>query len=159
LRGTPSGGVVVERVMSDDNIETGELLRTSGGDQIFPKGLPVGTVASVSRGADALLSLHIKPAVNLSKLEEVLIIVGKEQRVPAVAENQSVRAADILARRLPSVPDAPPQQTPVASKGASAEHSQAPASVKPKTTVPKPEANIAAETGDASTKKPQAPPK
>ena len=47
LRGTANGEVVLERVMSDEQVPVGETVLTSGGDQIFPKGLPVGTVTKV----------------------------------------------------------------------------------------------------------------
>src|SRR5438270_1129883 len=50
LRGTASGEVVLEKVMSDEQVPEGESLLTSGGDRIFPKGLPVGTVSQVSNG-------------------------------------------------------------------------------------------------------------
>ena len=108
LRGTANGEVVLERVMSDEQVQTGETVLTSGGDQIFPKGLPVGTVTKVGTGKDLFLSIKIKPAANLSKLEEVLVLVEKQER-QAVAEDKGtrVRAADILAQRLPSVPDKP----------------------------------------------------
>ncbi|HEY1264036.1 MAG TPA: rod shape-determining protein MreC [Terriglobales bacterium] len=109
LHGTGTGEVVLDRVMSDDTIESGEILRTSGGDQIFPKGLPLGTVKSVSHSPDGFIVINVKPSVSLSKLEEVLVITQKEQRVPAVADSHPVRAADLLARRLPSVPDKPPE--------------------------------------------------
>ena len=38
LRGTPLGEVVLEKVMSDEAVQPGEKVVTSGGDQIFPKG-------------------------------------------------------------------------------------------------------------------------
>jgi len=107
LRGTANGEVVLERVMSDEQVQPGETVLTSGGDQIFPKGLPVGTVTKVGSGKDLFLNIKIKPAANLSKLEEVLVLVEKQER-QAVAEDQGrIRAADILAQRLPSVPDKP----------------------------------------------------
>src|SRR5215471_9043372 len=95
--------------MSDEQVQAGETVLTSGGDQIFPKGLPVGTVTKVGSGKDLFLNIRIKPAANLSKLEEVLVLVEKQER-QAVAEDKGVRvrAADILAQRLPSVPDKPP---------------------------------------------------
>jgi rod shape-determining protein MreC len=80
---------------------------TSGGDQIFPKGLSVGTVANVGKGKDLFLNIKIKPAANLSKLEEVLVLVEKQERQAVAEDNVRVRAADILAQRLPSVPDKP----------------------------------------------------
>lgn len=105
LRGTANGEVILERVMSDEQVPVGETVLTSGGDQIFPKGLPVGTVTKVANGKDLFLNIKIKPAANLSKLEEVLVLVEKQERQATAEEGAHVRAADILAQRLPSVPD------------------------------------------------------
>ena len=107
LRGTANGEVVLERVMSDEQVPVGETVLTSGGDQIFPKGLPVGTVTKVGNGKDLFLNIKIKPAANLSKLEEVLVLVEKQERQAIAEDSVRVRAADILAQRLPSVPDKP----------------------------------------------------
>jgi len=107
LRGTADGGVILDKVMSDEQVQPGERVLTSGGDRIFPKGLNVGTVTDVAKGKDSFLKVRVKLAVNLSKLEEVLVITQQEERVPEVTETQPARAADILAQRLPSVPDKP----------------------------------------------------
>ncbi len=107
LRGTVNGEVALEKVMSDQQVEAGERVLTSGGDQIFPKGLPVGTVSNVGSGKDLFLNIKIRPAANLSKLEEVLVLVEKQDRQATAEERGRVRAADILAQRLPSVPDRP----------------------------------------------------
>ena len=61
----------------------------------------------VTPGADLFLNIRVKPSANLSRLEEVLVITKKEDRAPALAETNSVRAVDILTQRLPSVPDKP----------------------------------------------------
>jgi rod shape-determining protein MreC len=107
LKGTATGEVVLEGVMSDEQVAPGERVLTSGGDQIFPKGLPVGTVTKVGTGKDLFLNIGIKPAVNLGKLEEVLVVTEKQERQAQTADVGRVRAADILAQRLPSVPDKP----------------------------------------------------
>src|SRR6202035_4371945 len=44
VRGTPNGELILERVMNDEQVIAGETVLSSGGDQIFPKGLPVGVV-------------------------------------------------------------------------------------------------------------------
>lgn len=147
LKGTPLGDIVLERVMSDEAVTPGEEVLTSGGDLIFPKGLPVGTVTKVNRTAEAFLSIQIKPAVNLSKLEEVLVVVQREQRVPALADTTPQRAADILARRLPSVPDKPAETKPPAT-GSSPQQNEA-AKPKPNAVTPKPQGASAA-TGTAA---------
>jgi len=106
LKGTPGGETILDKIMNDEQVQPGERVLTSGGDEIFPKGLLVGTVAKAVRGPDSFLSIKVKPAADLSRLEEVLVITGKEERQPQVA-GAVPRAVDILAERLPSVPDKP----------------------------------------------------
>lgn len=131
LRGSANGEVMLERVMSDEQVTAGDVVLTSGGDQIFPKGLPVGTVSKVSNGRDLFLNIKIKPSANLSKLEEVLVLVEKQER-QAIAEDKRVRAADILAQRLPSVPDKPAEgSAPGAKTGASSQVAGQPAATGP----------------------------
>jgi rod shape-determining protein MreC len=107
LAGAANGEVTLNGVMSDEQVPVGEMVLTSGGDQIFPKGLPVGTVGKVATGKDLFLNIKIKPQANLSKLEEVLVLVEKQERQAIADDKVRVRAADILAQRLPSVPDKP----------------------------------------------------
>jgi rod shape-determining protein MreC len=130
LRGGATGEVMLERVMSDEQVAPGDIVLTSGGDEIFPKGLPVGTVSKVSNGKDLFLNIKVKPAANLSKLEEVLVLLEKQER-QAIAEEKRVRAADILAQRLPSVPEKPPQ-TQAAAPGTSAAATGVSSATKPK---------------------------
>ena len=107
LRGTASGEVILDKIMNDEQVQPGEKALTSGGDQIFPKGLLIGTVVKTAHGPESFLDIRVRPAANLSKLEEVLVITKNEDREPAVADTNPVRAVDILAQRLPSVPEKP----------------------------------------------------
>ena len=119
LRGTANGEIVLERVMSDETVQPGEAVLTSGGDQIFPKGLPVGTVTKVGNGKDLFLNIRIRPAAHLAKLEEVLVLTEKQERQAVAEDHGRVRAADILAQRLPSVPAKPaPDATAAGVAGA-----------------------------------------
>jgi rod shape-determining protein MreC len=104
LRGTPSGEVVLEKVMSDETVSPGDLVLTSGGDGIFPKGLPVGAVTKVSPGSDLFLSIRVRPAANLNRLEEVLVVTKIDERQAQPEQAGPMRAVDILAERLPTVP-------------------------------------------------------
>ncbi len=119
LRGTPEGELVLERVMSDEQVTPGETVLSSGGDQIFPKGFPVGTVMKVSPGKELFLNIKVHPAADLSRLEEVLVLTEKQEREVVAESGGKVRAADILAQRLPSVPDKPATVAgaPVAAAG------------------------------------------
>jgi len=106
LKGRATGELVLDKIMAEEEVKAGDRVLTSGGDQIFPKGLPVGTVSNVARGPEFLV-VTVKPAASLNHLEEVLVITRKQEREPKVSAAAQVRAADILAERLPSVPDQP----------------------------------------------------
>jgi rod shape-determining protein MreC len=127
VRGTPAGEVMLEKVMSDESVSVGEQVLTSGGDGIFPKGLLVGTVTKVTPGSELFLNIHLRPAADLSKLEEVLVVTKIDQRQAAPDKTGAARAADILAERLPTVP----------SKPENAEKGPAPETATPKTAIPK----------------------
>jgi len=118
LRGTATGEVVLEKVMADEPVQSGEKVLTSGGDQIFPKGLVVGTITKVAPGSDLFMKIQVNPAVDLGRMEEVLVVTQVEEKEPDVtASGPPLRASDILAQRLPSVPDQPvaePAKAPAA---------------------------------------------
>lgn len=116
LKGKASGELVLDKIMSDEEVKPGEKVLTSGGDQIFPKGLPLGSVARVSNGGQ-FLQVTLQPAAALNHLEEVLVITQKLEREPSLATGEpGARAADILAQRLPSVPDKPEAAPPTAAQ-------------------------------------------
>jgi rod shape-determining protein MreC len=122
LRGTPAGEVVLEKVMSDETVPPGEQVLTSGGDGIFPKGLLVGTVTKISPGSELFLNIHVRPAADLSKLEEVLVVTKIDERQAEPDQTSAARAVDILAERLPGVPSKPetPESSAAPGTGASA---------------------------------------
>jgi rod shape-determining protein MreC len=119
LRGTSGGELQVEGVMADQTVEVGDRVITSGGDRIYPKGLPVGTVISIApdRDTGTFLIVKIKPAADLNRLEEVLVITKMADQVPdAEAGDERTRASDILSQRLPTVPEQQPPVTPDAGE-------------------------------------------
>jgi rod shape-determining protein MreC len=107
LKGTNGRYPEVQNVMSDEKINVGDRIITTGGDRVFPRGLPVGTVESFSpdRERDPFLNIKVKPAADLGKLEEVLVITEMVEKSPLQAAEGTapLRASDVLAERLPSV--------------------------------------------------------
>ncbi|HEY7403740.1 MAG TPA: rod shape-determining protein MreC [Candidatus Angelobacter sp.] len=106
VKGSPSGELQINDVMSDEKVEAGEHVITSGGDRIFPKGLSVGTVISATpdRDNDPFLNIRVKPAADLRRLEEVLVVIKMAEEAPVPSGTGPIRAADILSQRLPSIP-------------------------------------------------------
>jgi rod shape-determining protein MreC len=140
LRGTPAGEVVLEKVMSDEAVPAGEMVLTSGGDGIFPKGLLVGRVTKVAPGSELFLNIRVRPAADLSKLEEVLVVTKIDERQAQPDQAGAARAVDILAERLPTVPSKQENAVKADTPGAVAPGTIAPKSAgsdaKPKTAPP-----------------------
>jgi rod shape-determining protein MreC len=94
---TRIGGLVVgaegepplrmEMVSNAADVVAGDVVVASGVDGIYPKGFVVGTVETAERGARIYKSITVKPAVEFSSLEEVLIVLvparGAMPEVPA----------------------------------------------------------------------------
>lgn len=107
LRGTTDGRTEITDILPDERIQPGEQVITSGGDQVYPSGLPVGVVERIvpdpEQNSD--VALLIKPAVNLSRLDEVLVITQTQNSIPSTMQQDvstsEQRAADVLAQRLP----------------------------------------------------------
>lgn len=149
LKGTSAGEVTLEKVMSDEDVPTGEMVLTSGGDGIFPKGLLVGRVTKVARGNDLFLNVRVRPAADLSRLEEVLVVTKIDERQAQPDQAGAARAVDILAERLPGVPPKPPED---AEKGA------VPGTVTPGAVAPGAVGPAVAPKTTGSDAKPKAPP-
>jgi rod shape-determining protein MreC len=160
LRGTPSGEVVLEKVMSDETVPAGELVLTSGGDGIFPKGLLVGKVTKVSPGSELFLNIRVRPAADLSRLEEVLVVTRIDERQAEPDQTGTARAIDILAERLPTVPAKPENAEKGAVPGTASPGTAAPGAVAPKTVAPTTAApkTVAPATAGSAAKPKAAPP-
>jgi rod shape-determining protein MreC len=69
----------VEYVQRTDEVDVGDLLLTSGVGKRFPKGIPVARVTKVVRRDFGIYqSVEAAPAVDLSRLEDVLIVTSTE---------------------------------------------------------------------------------
>lgn len=72
LKGGGRNLPVLRYVVNGEKVSLGERVLTSGLDQIYPKGFPVGTVVLKSDGV-AYQNIVVKPAARLDRLETVLI--------------------------------------------------------------------------------------
>lgn len=83
---TRAGGVVVGQrgplllmryISQGDVVRVGDLVLTSGVGGIFPEGIPIGRIVSVSRrDVDLYQQAFIEPAVDFDELERVLVITN-----------------------------------------------------------------------------------
>ena len=115
VKGTATGRVEIDNLTVDSRIKAGEPVVTSGGDLVFPRGLPVGTIESIAPDPlhQPYTAIVIKTAANLNRLEEVLVITGTSAALPPAAaqdaataeatQDANQRAADLIAEKLPSL--------------------------------------------------------
>ena len=84
VKGNAAGQPQIVNLMPDDRIKPGQKVVTSGGDQIFPRGLPVGTVEHIQTDPEnePMVDVVLKPAANLSRLEEVLVVTSNAPAPP-----------------------------------------------------------------------------
>jgi rod shape-determining protein MreC len=89
LRGSTTGQILINNLTPDSRIKPGEQVLTSGGDQVYPRGLPVGTIESIKVDPDhqPYTLIQLSPAANLNQLEEVLVITGTQAALPAEAQH------------------------------------------------------------------------
>lgn len=93
LRGQADGTLRLEYVVSDAEVSTGDIIITSGIGGSFPKGLPLGTVSSIDRSANAVYyTIVVRAASSAETNEEVLVItsISDEQ----IASEEEIGAAN-----------------------------------------------------------------
>ena len=76
------------------DVRVGDTVVTSGIDGIYPKGFVIGQIESVDRSTGAFDAIRVRPAVDFSALEVVLVVLGS----PAVAEHEAVQTGPDRAR-------------------------------------------------------------
>ena len=85
VEGGPGVGCLLRYVKPREDVQPGDRVVTSGLDGVFPKGLLIGEITTVVQGDRGLFqSAEIQPAVDLSKLEEVLVVAAPAIEVPPV---------------------------------------------------------------------------
>lgn len=77
----------MEYVPGTADVRPGDLVVTSGIDGIYPKGFVIGTVDVVDRGPGTFHTISVVPAVDFSRLEDVLVVLtpqaGRDTEVEA----------------------------------------------------------------------------
>lgn len=70
----------LEFASRQDDIRLGDIVVTSGVGGVYPKGIPIGEVTMVKKGEYGIFqTVTVRPAVNLSRLEELLVLVSRTQ--------------------------------------------------------------------------------
>ena len=93
LRGSADGTLRLTLIGTDQTVSVGDTVVTSGLGGVFPKGLPLGTVASVSKNPGALYyDIVVTPLSKTESFEEVLVITSLTEGQHATSED--IQSAD-----------------------------------------------------------------
>lgn len=74
VEGFGDGTLRMQYVPGTADVKPGDLVVTSGIDGIYPKGFVIGTIEHVERGAAGYHEITVRPAVDFTRLEEVLVV-------------------------------------------------------------------------------------
>ncbi len=102
VRATASGrgdnrSLRLENALRTEDLQEGDQVVTSGTDGVFPPGLAVGRITSLHRKSYGMVqTAEIAPAVDMTKLEEVLVI-----RTSGLSGPNSIPQARRAAGQLP----------------------------------------------------------
>lgn len=78
VKGKGGGSCSLEFSLREEDVKVGDVVITSGMGGIFPKGITIGEVSMVRKGEYGMFqTVDIRPAVNISRLEEVLVILQR----------------------------------------------------------------------------------
>ena len=93
LNGSADGTLSLNLVRTDQTVNAGDIIVTSGLGGVYPKGLPLGTVTSVEKYDGAMYyTITVEPFTKTESYEEVLVITSLTEDQAATAED--IAAAD-----------------------------------------------------------------
>ena len=69
------GGLRMNYVSGAADVQVGDTIVTSGIDGIYPKGFVIGQIESLERGSGEFGSIVVRPGVDFSSVEAVLVVV------------------------------------------------------------------------------------
>jgi len=74
VEGVAGGRLRIKLAVSEEPLQPGDLVVTSGIGELFPKGLPLGRVLRVYSPTGLFRTAELEPAVDLTSVEEVLVL-------------------------------------------------------------------------------------
>jgi len=84
--GLGDGTLRMDYVPATGDVVTGDVVVTSGIDGLYPAGFVLGTVTRVSRGDGLYHEVAVQPAVDFSRLEDVLVVRQRQAAAASAAE-------------------------------------------------------------------------
>lgn len=74
VRGAGEGVLELELIPLDADVATGDRIVTAGIDGVYPRGMPIGTVAAVTRTSGLFLHITLTPTIDLGRIDQVYVL-------------------------------------------------------------------------------------
>jgi rod shape-determining protein MreC len=76
VRGAGRDGLTLEYVPLHVDVQVGDRVLSSGTDGLYPRGVPIGTVLSVTPGGELFHSIRLAPAADFGQLDQVFVLLA-----------------------------------------------------------------------------------
>jgi rod shape-determining protein MreC len=86
VRGDGRGQLILNNIATTSSVARGDVIESAGIDGIYPRGIPIGRVDSVSRGNKLFLEVRVSPSADFTRLTDLLLLSPS----PATQENPEV---------------------------------------------------------------------
>jgi len=134
----------MEYVPGTSDVKQGDIVVTSGIDKIYPKGFVIGTVAAITRDTGNYHDIIVQPAVDFSRLEDVLVVTTPPPAVTAedIAKEAAALAEQQRAAQTVAAQNISPQNATPRNAGPRAPAPRNGTPRAPRTTAPRPPAAV-----------------
>jgi rod shape-determining protein MreC len=141
LKGKGDPEPSLEYVATEEKVQPGDIIVTSGEDRIFPKDLYLGKVESTKPGGNAspFQAIKVTPAARLDRLEDVIVLLTTSDLKVSRADNitggptkeAEAKAAALAAAQAATNATMQSPQTSAANNSPSTSATAAPSAAKP----------------------------
>jgi rod shape-determining protein MreC len=73
IRGSGGGSLELDYVPAQADVRVGDLVVTAGIDGVYPRGVPIGSIAAVAAGTELFHRIRVVPLVDFGLLDQVFI--------------------------------------------------------------------------------------
>jgi rod shape-determining protein MreC len=74
IRGNGEGTLELDYVPVQADVRVGDLVVTAGIDGVYPRGVPVGSIAAIAAGTELFHRIRVVPLVDFGLLDQVFIL-------------------------------------------------------------------------------------
>ncbi len=74
VRGSGEGSLELDYIPAQADVRVGDLVVTAGIDGVYPRGVPVGSIAAVAAGVELFHRIRVVPLVDFGLLDQVFVL-------------------------------------------------------------------------------------